>query len=573
MADEIIVSPNPLRIATGVEGQLEVGGSILYAGRPVGVEIGELITQNLSLDVIQPFASATKNGAGHAEALGTVRVPAQQPVWIAGYYDTVKPFLQTTFIGLKDNLGRNYQLQAFSNAFDSGAWHYLVVDQDIAIGGYTATPVGTGQAVYTDGRTIFWAKQLSGVWSLLRSLPIPADVTDLRYTFGFFNNAALGSTMRGIHRRIDDVIIPINTIVSQLNFPAPNPTFTSRIVDVQHFGITATAVGETIAEISVPNTITPVAPVNVTVQAEALYIKPKNGDCGDIVIEGQVVEFESNGGIGGIFEASNGTVLPDLKWQAPFAEASVLFTYTIGMVTATCALRVVPKLSVQGVDEDGNYPDLAQGDIVRFISTCEEAQWFSDPPNLVVRRGEQSGRFVAPTDATDDFFGAKDVKITVSGCGQQYSFNVHIQAMYPTPKFCGAIPAKWTLNEPDYLPNRLQMTGGTTQVKNRNAEGILTWEVEYSLLPENVKTFCTCDGSVEGVHQAGCTNDLATAERLSKFYRQVTTVKYFTLVDYHTDVLYRYVRLTQFQRSHTLFITEQARRVSMRQEGALLFDT
>jgi len=572
MANEILVSPNPLRTATGVEGQLEIGGSAFFTGKPQGLDPSEFIFSNCS---IVGTNDLVKNAAGVGIAFQNGHYPIRQPLWIGGFLNDVQLYMQTIFIGFTDNHGQHYWIIAYSNNADAVGWHYSVIFQEInVLGGSVGidTPIRTGVAVYTDGQNIIFAKDLSGVWSVIFSAPIPAGIEWLQMSVGFFDNAAIGTKLIFLTRRLDEVTLPLTTEITNFEFTTPTTHFHSRVVDSGHFGITADAVGDIVGRVTVPD-IPAIPAVLVQIHADALYLKPKDGACGDTVIHGTIVQFESNGGLGGAFEASGGTILSGLKWQAPYANGFVTFTYTIGLVTASCILEVQPPLSVAGVNEDGFYPDLAQGEIVRFQATCERAQWFSDPPGLVVRGGENAGRFVAPHDELDEFFGEKTVIITVRGCNQEYTFKVHIQAMYPTPKFCGAIPIKWLQDEPDFLPNRLVMTGGTSEVKNRNRKGINTWQITYDLLNEKAPVNCTCVEGDIAIHQPHCTNALATAERLSKFYRQVSMAKYFTVIDYHTETQFKYVRLTQFTRGHNLYFTEQARQVGMRYEGGLQFES
>jgi hypothetical protein len=567
----IIAQPNPLVIATGVEGLLEIGGSVLYQGKPQGfIKAADYDIEGIVIDETNGYMEKIVAGDWFTSHCNSRRrTPANQPLWVHAGFHIVQAFHQEILVGVVDDLGHVWFVGAYSNAFDSGGWHYYVYkDGVVVVGGVSGITVSPGDklAVYVDGQTITAAIRHSNIWRNVYSEPIPADSGGFR---SYYNLNGLQTALIDCQTRIDDAIVNLTTDIAQFRFLEPDHFFTERIVDATHYGISASAVDEVIAEISVPNLDVPVTPVNVQLRSEPLYIRPVSGvNCGGTVIQGDIIQFETNGGLGGVFEASIGTVLSGLRWQAPFIEGTAVFTFTVGGITAQCELLVVRRLTVEGVDEDGYYPDLAQGESVTFIASCHNVEWFSDPPFLVVRRSANAGKLHAPTDAIDSEFGEKQVTVTVRGCGQEYKFKVLIQAMYPTPRFCGATPTKWSQDEPDFLPTRLTMVGGTSQVKNRTAVGIRTWSIEYDILRQDATTTCNCENQGDpATHVPSCTNDLATAKRLSDFYKKVKQTRYFTVVDYHTGEQFKYVRLTHFERAHTLYKTEQARRVSLRWEG------
>jgi len=363
---------------------------------------------------------------------------------------------------------------------------------------------------------------------------------------------------------------------------SPDSSIAIRAADLTHFGLRASTILNDILVLSNQHMT---EQLQVPVKITALYIRPNDRACGSYVIENETIQFETNGGMGGIFQASGGTILNELKWQAPSSAGDVHFSYEVEGVIANCLLHVVPKLSVTGVQSDGCYPDLAQGESVQFIASCPDATFAIEPivpiepietdnpeaPDLYTIM-TSGGYLVAPTDAMDYYFGAKTLTIKVTGCGQTYRFCVHIQAMFPTPKFCGPTPKHWRPPLiPDYLPNTSIMTGGTSQVKNRNAEGILIWNVDYDNMIQDTPTNCTCVAS-DVFHKSTCDSSLAIADRLDSFYKQVSKVKYFTVLDYQTEIMYKYVRLTVYDGNHNLYKTEQSRQLQMRQEGDVLFD-
>lgn len=566
MTNEILANPNPLLLASGVEGSFELGGQVFYPGiiqgcRPELFDVSTDLTWNPTGN--QSLKKTA--GANGVSSFATMiqRVPREQPFWMNGTYGLVKSVHQGAHHGFLDSLGRFWGYFAFSNAFDGSGWHYLMIERGVDVSGgvFTATPAGHNFAVQVSANTVTWMKQgAGGFWQTLRVTSYDAvgeNINDWRAQYILYD---VGTELLYTQIRVDEATVPMNAgnvTIEQV----PAGWASLRNLDNTHIGVTSVPVGDKVLLLSHP--LIP-DPYTLNVSVAPLYLRPAGGGCGASIVEGSVVQFESNGGLGGVFTASGGTILSGLRWQAPYQTGPVDFSYTIGVVTANCQLYVVPKLEVEGVDEDGYYPDLAQGEAVQFKATCPGARYRSlTHPYIISTRG---GMY-APDDVHDEHFGEKVVTIQVFGCGQTYTFKVRIQPMFPTPKFCGPDPLKWTQLEPDFKPNVLEMAGGTTQVKNRNSEGIITWVVEYNNLVEKIPQGCTCEGVLGTGHLPTCDSKLATASRLSEFYRKVSTAEYFSVVDLHTGVLYKYVRLTQFDRDHVQYRTEQVRRLRMRYEG------
>lgn len=561
MPDEILAIPNPLRLASGVESPLEVGGQVTYPGLPQGSYPAEFIIDPLITWEVQPEQRLTKNGGtvNGSPVIGLRRIPKLQPFWSNGGYAQIRPFHQGVHIGILDQLNRFYGYFAYSNANDGGlGWYFYVIVQGVAVIGNPngiPTSPGTNMAVRGDGNTLIYERQASGIWRTEYFWSIAAEVVDFRTYYVLYDP---GTAMVRAQQRVDEAVIPLTT--SNLTVEqVPAGSMEVRSIDFGHFGVKANSVGDRILRLSHPEIP---LPLNVNVLVSPLYLRPIPPTA--IAIEGQVIQFESNGGLGGIFEASGGTILSGLRWQAPFGAAVINFQYTIGVVTAQYSLEVVRKLEVAGVDDDGFYPDLAQGERVELQATCPGAHFRSiTHPYIINPRGV----VIVPYEGDDEVFGEKVVTIRVTGCGQTYNFKIRVQPMFPIPKFCGPEPHKWLQREPDFMPVSTTMTGGTSQVKNRNRDGIFEWEVSYVNLIEKLTEHCTCNEISPSGHLPGCLSKQATAERLSQFYRQVTTVEYFTLVDYHTDIVYKYTRLKEFQRNHTVYRNEQSRDLKMRWEG------
>lgn len=560
MINEILAIPNPLAVASGVEGSLELGGSITYPPLPQGGH-PELFVIDPSIQWTADNRLIKVSGAPNTggQATGTLLTPSQQPLWVNGAYGPIRPFHQGAHIGILDHLNRFYGWFAFSNANDGGGWHYNGSIKGIQVTpggpGGQATPAFTNMAVQTDATGISLMRLHQGIWRVEYRWTKDEEILTWKPYYVLWDP---GTELWNLQQRVDEAVIPItvhNTQVEQI----PAGFAVIRNIDVNHLGLIATSVGNKTLRLSNPEIDTH---LDVAVVVSALYLQPVPATA--IAIQGQVIQFQSNGGLGGIFEVSGGTILSGLRWQAPFSIGRVDFTYTINNVTANASLEVVKKLEVSGVDEDGFYPDMAQGERVQFVATCPGARFRSitHPFSVNVR-----GSLVAPHDINDPVFGEKTITILVNGCGQVYSFKIKIQPMFPTPDFCGPVPLKWKKNDPDFLPNTSIMSGGTSQVKNRNREGIIIWEVEYNPLIEKINEGCTCDSVLPTGHLPGCDSKLATASRLSDFYKLVSTARYFSLKDYETGVLYKYVRLTQWSRDHVIFDTGQSRRLTMRYEG------
>lgn len=578
---DILAQPNPLYLATGVEGLLEVGGSALIPGLPEGLQAAWFnISPNLIINGTYNSNIQKIGGVSgvYSEMLGVRRVPKQQPFEVYGAFNEGAGNDLSLWIGARDNLGRNYGVEVYRYAPETD-FYFHVYHEGVTIesGLFDVTGNNEGFRMNLEGDEIVYYHHSAGQFNPIYRRPIGVNVIDFRFLYMVAFN---GDRILSAHCRIDDAIVPLNTSNINVTFASGTESNISiRAVDISHFGVRANNILNDILVLKHPDVEGQTA---VPTRISNLYLRPSDRPCGSYVIENETIQFETNGGFGGIFEASGGTILNSLRWQAPSSVGVVDFSYQVESVVATCQLNVVPKLEVNGVRSDGFYPDLAQGEAVQFVATCPDAVFSlevpipeiepdTEEPDLVtiMTRG---GYMVAPTDANDPVFGAKNLTVKVTGCGQVYRFRVHIQAMYPTPKFCGPTPIHWRPPLiPDYLPNISTMTGGTRQVKNRNAEGILMWDVTYDNMLQDTPTNCTCV-TTDIYHRSSCDESLAIAGRLDSFYKQVSMAKYFTVLDYQTEMMYKYVRLTAYDGNHNLYANEQSRQLQMKQEGDVLFD-
>jgi len=440
-------------------------------------------------------------------------------------------------------------------------WHFGITETGESVGYSSTASEFDGIYMQVTPTEIRVHTGHAGALLMRRAYAIPPDVTYFR---GFYNIYNSGGRILGCGQRFDQFVSVYNTgnITAELD-PATDGSI--RALDTQRFGVTVDVDGDRVVHLTHIEGGIEGATRDVPVHVAPLYIHPIHQPCGSLAIEGSIIEFESNGGQGGIFTASGGTILDGLRWQAPVTTGTIVnFLYEIGEASATCTLQVQPELLVYGVQDDGFYgEDMAQGEILRLLSSVPAT--FSSPnyPELI----SPSGTLIAPHHEMDEVFGEKIVEVRVEGAMQVYTFKVRIQAMYPSIQFCGPDPQKWLPRDEDYLPNTLTMLGGTSQVKNRNEEGVLTWEIAYVNLIEKGDVACLCPPE-----NPFCPCELATAERLSNFYRAMDGyVKYFTVVDIHSGELFKYVRMTRFERDHDIFSHQQLRTVSLRQEGKWLF--
>lgn len=569
---ELIVSPETLNIATGIEGLIRIGGSITREGLAQAFDPTRFdIPPEISIEPDSASFLKTSGSTGHCFVKGLREIPATQPFELAGQAMQLGSTYQFG-IGVRDNLGRDsvIGISLYPPWTDP---LYAVFLEGIRVVADLPTAQLTRIIVRSDGQRISFFRFQGGVYYNAFDYIIPQDVSYFKFLYSFWEQ---GSKVGFTHTRIDTKIIPHTT--ADLNLVVtPSANSETRLVNALDFGIKCLDTEQRIVTVSHP-LITDSK--FVTVNVAALYIRPVDSECGGYAIAGQIYQFETNGGTGGMFEATGGAVLSDLQWQAPLTSEVVNFSYTVGDVVATCQLTVVTKLSVVDVDEDGDYRDLIQGERVRIYASSQEIT-FSSPnyPHLVSNFilqddiNPSSAIIVAPTDADDEMFGEKNIIVVAEGLGQRFEFYIRVQPMFPTPLFCGAEPRKWLPHVPDYLENRLEMDGGTTEVHNRNFQGILLWDVTYELLRQEVFADCDCEeGMGNSFRGHTCKSRFATAGRLDAFYRLVQGgVQKFSVVDYHTESVYKDIRFTAFRRNHNIYDDQQIRELSFRWEGGIIY--
>jgi hypothetical protein len=542
MADEILVNPAELRLATGVEQQLTVGGQVTRRGVGEGFKANWFppyggVDINEAGKYIQNNSGVTQIVTSHL-----LSIPREQPFTLKAYGDSMSAGSLIGW-GVADQIGRAWMAYLYNNG--AGVRYDIIMQDAAPIFGAVGANFD-GFTIVSDGNAITIYRVVGNVNNYLRTAYIPADVQFLNYRFHFNSAIKRISNIEGV---VGQVTIQLTT--ANLSFTIDNATeIETRAIDLQHYGVRPlTNVNHliTLGYEGLPNKLVPVI-------VEPLYLRPVDRPANSYVIFGEVIDFESNGGDAGLFTASAGIIISNLKWQAPTASGAVDFSYTVGSVIATTRLNVVPRLEVAGV-ANLFYRNVLQGDTVQLFASVEGATFHSpNYPNLV----HSDGTLIAPYDAEDEDFGSKTVQVDVTGGGQVYTFYVYIEPIFPTPMFCGASPEKWRMHVPKKLANKLTYDGGAREAKNRNRLGVITWEMNYRELKVEPDCVCVSDQS-----NFVCWEKLQTSKRLDAFYDLVGEVKKFTVIDHHTRQKFGGVVIEDYSDDHVLYATGQTRKLKM----------
>lgn len=546
MPEEILVNPEQLNLATGIERILTVGGQVTRRGLGEGFK-AEWFPYYAGIEINEAGRYIVNNA--NAQQLITsqyLTIPRGQGFTLKAHGEIMNSGAMVGW-GVSDQLGRAWQAYMYDNG--AGNRYDIFLQGTNPIFGQVGADYD-GFSFVCDGNSITVYRIHSNVNTYIATAYLPADVEYLQYRFYLKNTLSRIISIDGI---VNTVTIPLTT--SNLGFSVTEADTTEkRIIDATKYGIKANSLANRLITLSyegLPNK-------NVPVVVSPLYLQAIGYENNGYVLEGVIVDFDTNGGDAGEFNASGGVIISNLRWQAPLGSGVVDFTYNVGSFTANFRLNVVPKLEVAGV-KNGYYPNLAQGDEIQFSASVAGATYFCPSlPNFVAA----DGKVVVPYNAEDEFFGSKDVEVIVSGGGQEYKFRVYVEPIFPTPMFCGASPEKWLLKVPDFLPNSLTYDGGSMEVKNRNRFGIFRWEVNYRNL--KIEPQCLCPDET-GFFR--CAEKLQTSKRLDAFYLFVTETKKFTVIDYHTRQKFTGVRLTEYDNDHVIYPTEQVRRLKMYYDG------
>lgn len=223
----------------------------------------------------------------------------------------IRNLRQGTLHGVIDSLGRGYAINCYSNPNQN--WFYNFYAGDIEGNVVTGVPIGfrNNMALYSDGINFYVQRQAGGGWTTILTHPIPENAGYLRWVY---NLERIDTYVRYVQQRLDTITSPFTTDNITIT-SAPSNAFAIRIIDSFRFGIRPLlGVGNFSLELSHPEIS---IPTTIGVIVDELYLRPSDRLCGGFVIEGDIIQFQTNGG-GGLLEATGGTVLNNLQWQAPF---------------------------------------------------------------------------------------------------------------------------------------------------------------------------------------------------------------------------------------------------------------
>lgn len=321
----------------------------------------------------------------------------------------------------------------------------------------------------------------------------------------------------------------------------------------------------------------------IPVSVAPAYFRPRGFDCGGCTFTGTTVEFETNGGSGGVLTADGGVVVDSTTWIAPGTPGSYTLTYTINGAQLTCVINVVEQLRLLNVEGD-TITGLIPGEQFQLITNYpsypdEGVEWENlDCPNIVSR----SGLITVPLRPNDQCFGEVDCKIRCRLTGipdlectnltegeDQVYFDIRIivDPVFPTPKFGGPQPVKWKPETPDFRVVVNEFEGGCDETYVRNLVPIQKWTVRYAGLPYHLESPCApepCCPEPQGFTN-GYNPDDQSAKILDDFWMLVGgQYRYFTVFDFRTGEAWRRVRFDgTMERDHINWNRTQSRELKL----------
>lgn len=445
----------------------------------------------------------------------------------------------------------------------------------------------------SDGTNLWWDHKRSGLWRLgVYTMPVPDTDVFQFYLNGLFDNNRLHDikTVKGTFQGS----IPVT-------WSAPLGGTLSGTGNNQCFTHGTPGTFQICADTPFDD------PVCVDIAVAPLYFNPIGLDCGECVFVNQIVEFESNGGLNGTLQATAGTVIDALTWQAPANDVGeVTITYTIGTSSATCTFQVLDELRITNVEGD-ILTGLAPGDSFQLeVNNPYLVTWENlDCHNIVNPDGLI---FIPPAEAVN-CFGAVDCHIrgrvtglsgvscfnfvsdpnelefmgdtlvfggdtlifgfstdaTVTGDGAYIDLRIIVDPVYPTPEFGGPQFLKWKPEVPEYRVITNTNEGGCDETYLKNRVAVYKWTVSYDGLSyeEPCPTEPCCD-ETEGF-VGGLSTNLQTAKVLDDFWNfMYGTYGHFTLIEPRTGKKWRNVRFeTTMQRDHINWFRTQSRTITL----------
>lgn len=257
----------------------------------------------------------------------------------------------------------------------------------------------------------------------------------------------------------------------------------------------------------------------------------------DYVQLGEVITLSTNG-LNGILEASSGTVIQGLQWQATELGTAVL-TYRMGEFTATKRVTVISRIDIPDdiiLTVGDEYQIVLPDDIPALRFECLNFPTFMSSEGLVTI--PDSDEFVAP----ENDFGACILQCKASGYGLQVFFEIEVEPLFPT-----YIRAKhWLQEDANFLTEENRTLGGYREARRGNKTGVYTWKITY-----------------ENLTNGDCGHREHDATILSKFWLLCGDTKRFTLIDQITKQKYSRVVIVSTSKDFENIISNQSREMEL----------
>lgn len=527
-----------IKVAAGASVVLGAGGTVNAASVPQRAIQWATLT-GVTAGGSQVCKTAT-NGYGNAVAISSDYLTAGQ----VGAFQVDAPLTRHRIAWASD--GQNLRF-GFEFTPSNGKVNVLVNGQVVK-----DAPVSSGQACRIEifNRKVTWKVNNQIVHSLDNaatecSYKVRAELNEQ-------NGCLLGlkfsaSALAGSN--ISPSCFTWNVTGGTIAAAGANATYTAPIVPGTYFlTVSAPGAGEFMATIEVGN------------------LAFSGNACGGKVVEGTIVEFQANGGEQATLEADGGVVIDSTHWLAPSLPGVYHLVYKINGQESSCVVEVVRKLRIEGVVND-EFPNVIPNQQIVFQANCDDVRYSSpDCPECI----NVLGFFVAPDYTASDSFGEAEIEIVAEGCGQQVTFSVVIDPVYPSEQFGGATPTKTLPVMEKYNVTKLVSEGGSPSYYDDGAAPERVWKLSYKEL-----YLCPVGDIPEGF-RLNCppqpTNilQLQHVQRLDKFHRLVRGIaRPFTYIESDNGNVWRKCHFNkEMTRDHKDWYTQQSREVEIVWNGS-----
>lgn len=397
-----------IKVAAGASVVLGVGGTINVPGVPERA-INWATLQGVTAGGFQVCKSGT-NGYGNAVAMSSDYLVAGQ----VGAFQVDVPLTRHRIAWSTDGQALRFGFE-FTPA--NGKVNILVNGQIVKD---TAATAGQVCRIEIFNRKVTWKVNNAVVHSLENaalecSYKIRAELFEQNGCLLGLKFSASALTANSISPSCFTWNVTGGTIASA----GANATYTAPIVPGTYFlAVSAPGAGEYQVAIEVGN------------------LAFSSNACGGIVVEGTIVEFAANGGEQATLEADGGVVIDSTHWLSPSLPGIYHLTYKINGQEEACTIEVVTQLKIEGVI-NGEFAGLVPNQQQFFQANCPDTKYSSpDCPECI----NVLGVFVAPDYTTTETFGAVEIEIVAKGCGQEVSFFVVIDPVYPSEEFGDQVP-------------------------------------------------------------------------------------------------------------------------------------